>query len=234
MINLKGKSKSQIIFFEIILTILGSFIMAIGVSQFLLPNQLSSGGVAGLATIFYYLFNIPMGVAIAVINIPLFIFSIFKVGKTFFIKSLIGTITLSIFIDILDKLEALTNDRFLACIYGGILIGVGTAIILKANSSTGGSDMVSLLTKEYNSSIKTSNVIVIIDIVTIILNMIFFKQVEIGLYSAISIYLVGKMLDIFFEGIYFTKLVYIISDKTEEVAKEIGEKIKKGSTRAIW
>ena len=154
MINLKGKSKSQIIFFEIILTILGSFIMAIGVSQFLLPNQLSSGGVAGLATIFYYLFNIPMGVAIAVINIPLFIFSIFKVGKTFFIKSLIGTITLSIFIDILDKLEALTNDRFLACIYGGILIGVGTAIILKANSSTGGSDMVSLLTKEYNSSIK--------------------------------------------------------------------------------
>ena len=234
MINLKGKSKSQIIFFEIILTILGSFIMAIGVSQFLLPNQLSSGGVAGLATIFYYLFNITMGVAIAVINIPLFIFSIFKVGKTFFIKSLIGTITLSIFIDILDKLEALTNDRFLACIYGGILIGVGTAIILKANSSTGGSDMVSLLTKEYNSSIKTSNVIVIIDIVTIILNMIFFKQIEIGLYSAISIYLVGKMLDIFFEGIYFTKLVYIISDKTEEVAKEIGEKIKKGSTRAIW
>lgn len=234
MINLKGKSKSQIIFFEIILTILGSFIMAIGVSQFLLPNQLSSGGVAGLATIFYYLFNIPMGVAIAVINIPLFIFSIFKVGKTFFIKSLIGTITLSIFIDTLDKLEALTNDRFLACIYGGILIGVGTAIILKANSSTGGSDMVSLLTKEYNSSIKTSNVIVIIDIVTIILNMIFFKQIEIGLYSAISIYLVGKMLDIFFEGIYFTKLVYIISDKTEEVAKEIGEKIKKGSTRAIW
>ena len=234
MINLKGKSKSQIIFFEIILTILGSFIMAIGVSQFLLPNQLSSGGVAGLATIFYYLFNIPMGVAIAVINIPLFIFSIFKVGKTFFIKSLIGTITLSIFIDILDKLEALTNDRFLACIYGGILIGVGTAIILKANSSTGGSDMVSLLTKEYNSSIKTSTVIVIIDIVTIILNMIFFKQIEIGLYSAISIYLVGKMLDIFFEGIYFTKLVYIISDKTEEVAKEIGEKIKKGSTRAIW
>ena len=94
--------------------------------------------------------------------------------------------------------------------------------------------MVSLLTKEYNSSIKTSNVIVIIDIVTIILNMIFFKQIEIGLYSAISIYLVGKMLDIFFEGIYFTKLVYIISDKTEEVAKEIGEKIKKGSTRAIW
>lgn len=234
MINLKGKSKSQIIFFEIILTILGSFIMAIGVSQFLLPNQLSSGGVAGLATIFYYLFNIPMGVAIAVINIPLFIFSIFKVGKTFFIKSLIGTITLSVFIDILDKLEALTNDRFLACIYGGILIGVGTAIILKANSSTGGSDMVSLLAKEYNSSIKTSNVIVIIDIVIIILNMIFFKEIEIGLYSAISIYLVGKMLDIFFEGIYFTKLVYIISDKTEEIAKEIGEKIKKGSTRTIW
>ena len=109
---------------EIAGTILGSFIMAIGVSLFLLPNQLSSGGIAGIATITYYLLNIPMGIMILFINIPLFILSIYKIGKSFFIKSIIGTVVLSVFIDILDRLEPLTNDRFLACIYGGIIIGL--------------------------------------------------------------------------------------------------------------
>ena len=84
----------------------------------------SSGGVSGIATIFYYLLHIPMGTTILIINAPLFFISIFKIGKKFFIKSAIGTISLSVFIDILDKLEPLTNDRFLACIYGGIIIGL--------------------------------------------------------------------------------------------------------------
>lgn len=105
-------------------TILGSFVMAFGISLFLLPNQLSTGGIAGIATIIYYLFNIPMGTIIIVINIPLFLFSIYKIGKDFFIKSLVGTVSLSLFIDILDKLNPLTNDRFLACVYGGIIIGL--------------------------------------------------------------------------------------------------------------
>ena len=75
-----------------------------------------------------------------------------------------------------------------------------------------------------------SNVIIIIDTVIVALNLIFFKELEIGLYSAIAIYLMGKIIDIVFEGIYFTKLLIIISDKNEEIAKEIGEKISKGTT----
>ena len=109
---------------EITGTILGSFIMSIAVALFLLPNQLSSGGITGIATITYYLLQIPMGIMIVIINIPLFIIAIYKIGKNFFIKSMIGTISLSIFIDILDKIQPLTNDRFLACIYGGIIIGL--------------------------------------------------------------------------------------------------------------
>lgn len=109
---------------DILGTILGAFIMAFGVSLFLLPNELSTGGISGIATIAYYLFNIPMGTTILIINIPLFLFSMLKVGKNFFIKSLVGTVSLSVFIDILDKLEPLTNDKFLACVYGGIAIGV--------------------------------------------------------------------------------------------------------------
>lgn len=116
---------------EIVGTIIGAFVMAVGVSLFLLPNQLSSGGISGIATITYYLLNIPMGTMIMIINVPLFIIAIYKIGKGFFVKSMIGTITLSLFIDLLDKIEPLTRDRFLACIYGGIIIGLRNSYLIK-------------------------------------------------------------------------------------------------------
>lgn len=227
-IEQKYNIKKQIA--EIFGTILGSFVISIGISLFLLPNQLSSGGIAGIGTIIYYLLKIPMGTTIILLNIPLFLISILKIGKSFFVKSLIGTISLSIFIDWLDKFKPLTQDRFLACIYGGIIIGVGTAIILKVNSSTGGTDMVTYIAKKYKPSIRTGNIIVIIDIIIVTLNMFFFREIEIGLYSGIAIYLMGKIIDILFEGIDFTKLIFIVSKKSEEIAEKIGKSIERGTT----
>ncbi len=215
---------------EILGTILGSFVISIGISLFLLPNQLSSGGIAGIGTIIYYLLKIPMGTTIILLNIPLFLISILKIGKSFFIKSLIGTISLSFFIDWSDKFKALTQDRFLACIYGGVIIGVGTAIILKVNSSTGGTDMVTYIAKKYKPNIRTGNIMIIIDIIIVTLNMLFFREIEIGLYSGIAIYLMGKIIDILFEGIDFTKLIFIVSEKSEEIAKKIGKSIERGTT----
>ena len=228
--NKKRKLIIKEIVLEILGSILGAFIMAIGISLFLLPNQLSSGGVAGIATITYYLLKIPMGTMILVINIPLFIISIFKIGKYFFIKTLIGTAGLSFFIDLLDRFEPLTKDRFLACVYGGIILGIGTAIILKSNSSTGGSDLVSYVAKKYKPTIQAGNIIVLIDIFIVTLNMVFFKEIEIGLYSAIAIYLMGKVIDVLFEGIDFTKLMIIVSDKSEDISKQIEEKVERGAT----
>ena len=129
--HVEEKFNIKKIIIEILGTILGSFVMAFGISLFLLPNQLSTGGLAGIATITYYLLNIPMGTTILILNIPLFIVAIYKVGKSFFIKSLIGTFSLSFFIDLLDKLKPLTSDRFLACIYGGIIIGVRNCNFIK-------------------------------------------------------------------------------------------------------
>ena len=116
---------------DILGTLVGAFLMATATSLFLLPNQLSSGGFAGIATILYYLLKIPMGTTILALNIPLFLFAGYKLGKSFFIKSMVGTISFSVFIDILDKLEPLTFDGFLACIYGGIIIGLRNCYNIK-------------------------------------------------------------------------------------------------------
>ena len=204
--------------------------MEFGVSSFLLPNQLSSGGFSGVATITYYLLNIPMGLMIMILNVPLFIFAGYKIGKDFFIKSLIGTASLSIFIDIFDKYPAVTTDRFLACIYGGAIIGIGTAVILRVGASTGGTELIANIIKIYNPHISMSSYLTAIDIIIIALNVIFFKHIEIGLYSAIAIYLYGQMIDIIFEGVYYTKLMFIISDKNKEIAKEITKEVKRGVT----
>ena len=220
----------KINFIEILETILGAFIMAIAVSLFLLPNELSSGGFSGIATILYYLFNFPVGTTIIVLNVPLFIFATLKIGKRFLLKSLLGTLSLSVFIDILEKLTPITHDKILACVYGGILTGLGTALILRAHSSTGGSDLAGNIIKEYKPMARTGNLIMIIDAAIVILNVIFLKKVEIALYSAITIYIMGKVIDIIFEGIYFTKLVFIISDKSEEISKIIVNNIKRGVT----
>ena len=225
-----NKSEIKRIFLDFIGTLVGAFIMAFGVASFLLPNQLSSGGVSGIATITYYLLNIPMGTMIIIINVPLFIFAGYKIGKEFFIKSIIGTFSLSLFIDILDKYPPVTTDRFLACIYGGVIIGIGTAIILKVGSSTGGTELVANLIKSYNSQTSISKYLTIIDSIIISLNVIFFKHIEIGLYSVIAIYIYGKMVDIIFEGIYFTKLIFIISDKNEEISNAIGKEVRRGVT----
>ena len=218
---------------QILETILGSFLIAAGISLFLLPNKLSSGGLSGIATITYYLFHAPMGIVILALNIPLFLIAVYKMGKRFFVKSIIGTVTSSLFIDLLNKIQVLTHDRLLASIYGGIIIGIGTAIIFKADSSTGGSDLITLITKAYKPHVSVGKVITIIDTVVVILNVVFLGEVEIGLYSAIAIFIVGKMVDIIFEGVDFTKLLVIISDKSEEIAKEIGEKVERGSTGLV-
>lgn len=209
---------------------IGTFFMAISTSFFLLPNKLSSGGFSGIATIMYYIFNVPVGTGILFLNVPLLVIAFFRVGKEFFIKSIIGTFLLSLFIDLLEPFNAFTMDKLLASIYGGILMGIGTGIILKVNGSTGGSDLLSVVIRSYKKQFQTSNLIVIIDVIIVTLSVIVFKNIEVGLYSAIAIYLMGKMIDIIFEGVTFTKLMFIISPKYEEIANKIGKNVNRGST----
>ena len=232
MYNTNNSSMSGLkkFIYEAFCIILGSAIMAFAISQFLLPNQLSSGGFSGIATILYYFLNIPMGSTILLLNIPLFIIAFFKVGKLFLLKAISGTVILSFFLNIFDQMPALTNDKFLACIYGGLLIGLGTAFILKASASTGGSDLIVSIVKKYKPEIHASNLIMLLDTVIVLVNVVFFGIIEIGLYSAIVIYLMGKVIDIVFEGTNFAKVMFIVSDEYEKISEMITNEVERGVT----
>ena len=209
---------------------MGCIIAAAGTALFLLPNKLSSGGFSGIATIFYYFLEIPMGTTIIFLNIPLFVISYFKIGRTFLIKSIYATILYSEVIDVFSKMNTFTEDRFLDSIYGGVLVGIGLSLVFKAKASTGGTDLIVQIIRSFSKRIELSNALVIMDGIVVVLNLIFFKQIEIGLYSVICIIIIGKMIDLVAEGINFSKMLYIVSDKYQEIAEKINLDIDSGAT----
>lgn len=140
------------------------------------------------------------------------------------------SILLNIFESISGKFNSITDDKLLASIYGGLIIGVGAAIVMRNNASTGGTELLSNIVSRLFHTIKLGQMIVILDIIIVGINIFALKEIEIGLYSAIAIYIVGKMLEIIGEGTNFTKMIFIVSDKYEEIAKEISDSLERGST----
>lgn len=171
-----------------------------------------------------------MGTTIILMNLPLYVYSLFKIGKVFTLKSLIATVLYSKFIDCFSINKILIEDRFLGCIYGGILVGIGLALVLKADASTGGTDLLAQIALERQIKAKISDVIMIVDIFVVLMNLIVFKELEIGLYSFIVIWIISKMIDGVFEGVNFSKIIYIISDEYEKIAKSINCELDKGAT----
>ena len=230
----KRRIKVKTILYEFILLNIGSIFLSLGTSVFMLPNKLSNGGFSGIATIIYYFFNIKMSTSILVLNIPFFIIGYKRCGRDFFLKTLYSTIVYSYEIDLFNNIFRNVNlneiDMFLSSIYGGIFVGIGCALSYKANGSTGGTDLIAHIIRSYTNKVKTSELIVYIDFIVVILNLIVFRALEIGLYSLVIIYLVGKSIDVVFEGVNFCKVVYVISDKYKEIGEDIIGKLNKGAT----
>lgn len=137
---------------------------------------------------------------------------------------------LNFFESTLENTIVPTTDRLLASIYGGLIIGIGTAIILKVEASTGGTELLGNIISKKFPKFKTGNLMAIFDIVIVGFNMFALKQIEIGLYSAISIYIINKVIEIIAEGVNFTKMIFIVSDKYEEISEAISDKLQRGST----
>lgn len=184
---------------ELIIITMGCFIAAFGISCFLTPNNLSSGGFSGVALIFYYLFKIPIGTMNILLNIPIFILGYIRTGKNLIFKSLYCTVIYSKFIDFFNQI-AISNNRLIASIYGGLLIGIGLSLILKEGCTTGGTDLIAYLIQDYKLNIKMSKIMVLLDFFIIVMNIVVFGDYEVGIYSLIVIYIVGKMVNWIFES----------------------------------
>ncbi len=203
--------------------VIGSFITAIGVVGFLIPNKIVTGGTAGLSIIFHYLFNLPTGFLMFLINFPLLLISLKYLGKKFAFRTIVTIILLSSFIDLLAEIlhfPVLSTNTLLSTIYGGIAVGTGLGLIFKGDSSAGGSTIVAKLVST-KTGIRPGSVILFLDIIVVISAGIVFRNVELALWSMISIFVASKFIDLVLTGIKQNKIVHISSANLEDLKHTI-------------
>ena len=212
-------------------TILGSAMFAAGFALFLQPNNMNSGGISGLAMVVVELLDFgSVGTLSILINLPLFLLGGIKIGKRFFLGSLLGMVLSSVLIDMIAVFPMPQTDPLIGAIYGGVVCGLGLGIVFTAGTSTGGSDILVRLLKLKFRNVPIGQISMSFDAVVVVLTGLVFGDVRNALYTGITVYLCGKVIDGVVYRFDYSDVALIISSEYEQIAKAIGEKLDRGAT----
>ena len=213
---------------SILQVVVGSFLLSLAFQVFLLPNEIISGGISSLSIIINDLTGLKPAVIQYAFNIPLLILSFILLGKDVGIKSLIGSLVFPFFTGLVSGLPALTDDLFLASIFGGVLVGIGVGTVYRGKGSTGGTSTVAQIIEKY-AKISMGNAVLLSDVIIIVIGFFVFN-LEAILYGIITLIIAGRVVDIVLAGISVQKTVLVISDETEKIRLEILENFDRGVT----
>jgi len=207
----------------------GVILTALAMVLFLIPNKIVAGGTSGLGTVLFHTVGIPVGLTMLVINGTLFIFGVRELGLKLGIKTLVGIVTFALSIEFLGPLVVpITTDPLLAALYGGILAGIGTGIVLKSGGSFGGTDLAAQILKKF-TGLTSGQGLMIIDAFVIATAAIFFS-VELALFGLIGLFATAKVIDMIQDGLNYTKAAFIISNNPEKVTQKIFDDLDRGVT----
>ena len=215
----------------LVLTAIGSAVFALGFALFLIPNEINTGGISGLAMILRELLGFgSVGILTLLMNIPLFLIGGLKIGRRFFAGSLLGMLLSSVLIDAFSGLSFATPEPLLGVLYGGVICGLGLGVVFVSGTSTGGSDILVRLLKLRYRNVPIGQISMIFDGLVVILTGIAFQDVSKALYSGVTVFLCGKMVDAVVYKFDYSKVALIISPAYEAIAGEIGKKLDRGAT----
>lgn len=207
---------------------LGCVVAAASYPWFLTPNHIAPGGITGIATVLNYLFQWPVGTVSLILNIPLFLIGYRAMGRGFVIRSLVATVLLSLFIDLLP-LKPMTDDPLLGSIFGGVLLGIGLGFVLKGGATTGGTDMAARVVHNHIPYLSVGLILFAIDCLVVILAG-FQIEVKYALYAFICLYVSSKMIDVVMEGLTTEKACYVSSLKWDNIRQSLMEELGRGVT----
>lgn len=211
----------------------GAVIYALSVVIFTSPNNIAPGGLTGIATVLNYLFSAPIGTLMLIMNVPLFFIGAKAIGTHFLGKSLLGTVVVSLAIDLLMPfVPAYKGDMMLACIFGGILNGTGLALIFTRGGTTGGTDIIATLIHRKIPHISMGYIILLSDAIIITIAALVYGSIESALYAVIAIFVSTKLIDIIIYGTSRNngKMMLIITKKHEEILHGLLNKVSRGVT----
>lgn len=215
----------------IVYTVIGSTLFALGFALFLVPNNINTGGVSGLAMIVRELLGFgSVGAITMAINIPLFLLGGAKIGKRFFWGSLIGMVVSSVMIDVFGYIPVSPSETMIGALYGGVLCGAGLGMVFVAGASTGGSDiMVRLLKKKYRN-VPIGRISIMFDATVVLLTGLVFQDISKALYSGIVVFVCGQVIDAVVYRFDYSRVALIISKEHEAIVKAIDQKLERGAT----
>ncbi len=223
------------------LILVGSFILAAGFVLFIDPHRIAPGGVYGIGIIVHYLTRgmftwapdgLPIGTVGLLLNIPLTIIGIRVLGPMFGVKTVVGFVLSSVFIDVLHLglgYDPLVDDVLLSSVFGGVLIGFGLGLIFKSKATSGGSDIIAMVIAKY-TRLPLGQLMIYVDSTIVLLALVAFQDWKIPLYSWVVIYITGKVIDMTIQGVSYDKALFIITDRYEEVKNKIIHDIERGGT----
>lgn len=211
----------------------GAIIYALSVVVFTSANNIAPGGFTGIATMLNYLFSVPIGMFIFIMNIPLFIWGAYENGIKFLTKTIVGTLLVSVAIDVLTPIMPVyKGDTILAAIFGGILNGAGLGIIFYRGGSTGGTDIIAVNLHKHFPFLSNGKIIMLTDIVVLAVACFVYHSLESALYAGIAIFVSIRVIDAISYGTSRGngKLMFIITNKSDEVTAVILNNLKRGVT----
>ena len=208
--------------------LLGCVIGGAAYPLFLVPNSIAPGGLTGVATIFNYLWNWPVGVTSMALNLPLFIIGFKAMGRVFVFRSLVATFLFSACIDLI-QLPPLTDDILLGSVYGALALGVGLGLILRGGATTGGSDMVARMVHKRFPLVTVGGFLFLIDC-CVILAAAFTMSAKAALYALICIFISARAVDLVLAGFGSAKACFIITNQAANISRRIMEELERGVT----
>ena len=212
-------------------TVAGSAIFAFGFAFFLQPHDMNAGGISGLAQVFVELTGFgTVGLLSILINLPLFILGGLKIGKRFFLGSMIGMFLSSVLIDMFAVFGMAEIEPLICVLYGGVLCGLGLGIVFICGTSTGGSDILVRLLKLRYRNVPIGQISMYFDIIVVTLTGLVFQDVTKALYTGLVVFITGQVIDAVVYRFDYSKVAMIISKEHEAIARAVGEKLDRGAT----
>ena len=216
---------------DLLFYIAGGMIYSVAVLLFLTENEISPGGLTGIATILNYLFSLPIGTVVFILNIPLLAAGFIKFGGIFIAKTAVATAVMSLTLDISGLfMPKMKIDPILAALFGGLLMGLGISLFMLRGATTGGTDIIAKLINRKFPHLTVGRLMVAADAAVVGLSALVYKNMESALYAVIAIYASSRVMDLILYGADRGKIIYVITDNAKELSDSIMSLINRGVT----
>ena len=223
--------KAENLLKDIVAIGVGSAAVAAALVIFAIPNNIAPGGVTGLATALQSITPITAGMWSLLLNVPLFYAAFRKLGFHPLFKTFVATVLLSVFIDLFALfLPGYTRNILVAAVFGGALSGFGMGLLFVRGLSTGGTDLLSLLLANRIHDVPVGTILLCVDGAVVVIAVLIFRDIDVALYSAISIFVASKVVDNMVQGADYAKVIYVVTGRGQELADLLSDATGRGVT----